>query len=130
MGYGQLISGVNRRIIEVKIDALIKKEDVNLDHVSWFRQGITPSRDYSKIAVLVPENHSNLSSFFHRDGWLEHVKGYLPQDLFEARRVHRDDEKHGEGLRKAARRYIANIQDKIQENMAFGLMKDVGSIDQ
>jgi transposase-like protein len=129
-GYGQLIPGSNRHIIEINIDTLKKKDDIQLDHTGWFRQGITPTRDYSKIPVPVPENRSNLSSFFNRDGWLDHVKDYTPQDLFEARRMHQDDEKHGEDLRKAALRYISGIQDKIQANVVFGLMKNIGSTDE
>jgi len=128
-GYGQLIPGSNRRIIQVEIGNLKKKEDVNIDHAQWFRQGITPSRDYSKIPVPIPENRSNLSSFFYRDGWLEQVKGYTPEDLYEARRLHEDNEKHGQALRKAAHRYINSIQDKIQANVVFGLLKDIGSVD-
>jgi len=108
---------------------LKKKEDVNFDHASWFRQGITPTRDYSKIPVPVPEDRANLSSFFYRDGWLEHVKGYTPQDLIEARRSHKEEE-YGEDLRKAAKRYIADVQDKIRVNGIFGLLKDIGSTDQ
>ena len=128
-GYGQIILGINRRIIQVKIEDLKKKKDVNLDYAKWFRQGMTPTRDYSKIPVPVPENRSNLSSFFYRDGWLEQVKGYTPQDLYEARRLHEDSDKNGQVLRKAAQRYIESVQDKIQANVVFGLLKDIGSVD-
>jgi len=129
LGYGQLIVGSHRRIIQVEVDNLKKNDDVDINHARWFRQGITPSRDYSKIPVPIPENRSNLSSFFYRDGWLEQVKGYTPEDLYEAHRLHGDNEKHGQALRKAAHRYIESIQDKIQANVVFGLLKDIGSVD-
>ncbi|MDX6295871.1 MAG: hypothetical protein QOH50_5015 [Kribbellaceae bacterium] len=129
-GYGQSIPGHNRRIIEVLIDGLKKQSDFHFDHDTWFRQGIAPSRDYSKIPVPIPENKSNLSAFFYRDGWLLHVEEYTPKDLWEARRTHNNDESYGDVLRKAASRYISDIQDSIQSNVVFGLLKDIGSIDE
>jgi len=40
-------------------------------------------RDYTKIPIAVPENTSNLSSFFYSDGWLKHVEGHTAEALFE-----------------------------------------------
>jgi len=80
LGYGQLIIGSHHQIIQVEVDNLKKKEDVDIDHAWWFHQGITPSRDYSKIPVSIPENQSNLSSLFYRDDWLEQVKEYTPEE--------------------------------------------------
>jgi len=130
LGYAQMIPGTHRRIIEVDISNLKLKSDVPLDHIGWFQRGITPSCDYSKLPIPVPENRSNLSSFFYNDGWLDHIRGFCPEELYEARRPHRDHEIHGEILRKAAKRYIEDIQRKIQENVVFGALKDIGSTDE
>ena len=127
-GYGQCISGVNRRIIEVEIDKLKKKSDVTMDYGAWFQSGITPVRDYSKLPVPIAEDRSNMSTFFYSDGWLEHIKGHTPQNLFDARRPHGDDDMHGDVLRKAAERYLSDIQPDIQEHIVFGLLKDIGSV--
>ena len=128
LGYGQSIPGVNRRIIEVNIKNLKLKKDVPLpNHESWFSRGITPARDYSKIPLTSPENASNLTAFFHSDGWLNHIRGYTPIDLYDARREHLEGEKHGETLRNLARNYLGDIQTKIQDNVNFGLLKDIGS---
>lgn len=79
-----MIQGTHHRIIEVDISGLKPKDQVQLNHIGWFHRGITPARNYSTLPVQVPENSSNLSSFFYNDGWLEHIKGYTPQDLYEA----------------------------------------------
>lgn len=127
-GYGQLIPGVNRRIIEVDIKNLKLKKDVQEpDPKSWFAQGITPARDYSKIAITKPENESNLSAFFHSDGWLNHIHGYTSSDLHEARRKEAEGEKHGETIHNLSRKYLDDIQPKIQDNVNFGLSMDIGS---
>ena len=126
-GYGQLVPGVHRRIIEVKLDKLKKKKDVKLDYDSWLHSGIMPQRDYTKIPIAVPENTSNLSSFFYSDGWLKHLEGHTAEELFDARREHKAEETHGDDLREAAKRYLDEIQPKIQENVNFGLLKDIGS---
>jgi len=127
-GYGQRISGLKHRIIEVNISNLEKKTNVQLDPTSWYRQGIVPSRDYAKLVIHSPENSSNLSSFFHKDGWISHVAGNSADDLYEARCSHTDEDAHGETLRDLARRYLDDIQDDIQDNVNFGLLKDIGSV--
>jgi len=127
-GYGQSISGTNRRIIEVHIDKLKRKSDITVDYDTWFQSGITPARDYSKLPVPIAEDRSNMSSFFYSDGWLEHIKGHTPEQLFDARRPHENDDKHGVTLRQAAHRYLFKIQPDIQDHILFGLLKDIGSM--
>lgn len=103
--------------------------DVKFDYSDWFCCEITPAWYYAKLPLPVPENRSNLSSFFYKNGWLDHIKGYTPEDLYEARRLHQEVEKHGDALCKAAQRYLTDIQDQIQDHVVFGLLKDIGSID-
>lgn len=127
LGYGQLIPGIQRRIIEVDISKLVPIEEQDSDHLNWFTQAIAPARNYAKITIESSPTMSNLSAFFHSDGWLNLIQGYTPEQLHEARRIHTEDEAFGETLRALAQRYLAEIQPTIQENINFGLLKDIGS---
>jgi hypothetical protein len=126
-GYGQLIPGHKRRIIQVRLDSLNKKEEVNVDYISLFKQASTTRHDYSKIPITVAENESNLTAFFRQDGWLSHVEGNTPADLYEARRTHEKDDILGEGLRQASRRYLGQIQSQIEQNVHYGLLKNIAT---
>ena len=127
VGYGQLISGLNRRIIQVEVDGLIKKSSLDIDYSSLFRQNSLPRPDYSRLPISVPENESNLSAFYRQDAWLAHVEGHTPENLIDARRTHSKDDSLGAQLRVLSQRYLEQIQPKIQENVNYGLLKNIGT---
>ena len=127
LGYGQLIPGLHRRIIQVQLDGLLKKQDLNVDYHSLFRQGTSSRPDYSKTLIPIAENESNLSAFFRQDGWLTHVQGNTPVDLYEARRNHEKEDTLGDAIRQASRRYLVQIQTQIEQNINYGLLKNIAT---
>ena len=127
IGYGQLIPGSNRRIIKVNIDGLLKKKDINIDYLSIFRRESSSRLDYSKIPIPVTENESNLTAFFRQDGWVSHVQGHTPADLYDARRTHEKGDYLGEIIRDVSRRYLVKIQAQIEENINYGLLRNIGT---
>lgn len=126
LGYGQLIPGHNRRIIQVFLDKLVFRKDLDLDYPSLFKQG-SSSPDYSNNPIPIVENESNLSAFFRQDGWLNHVQGNSPSDLHEARRTHEKDDTVGDAIRQASRRYLVHIQSQIEENIHYGLLRNIAT---
>ena len=128
MGYGQIIPGLHRRIIEVRLENLKPAKPIVYDYDGWIHQGITPERDYSKFTIAASENSSNLSAFFYNEGWLGHVQGHIPSELFEARRPHTGEDSYGDQYRAAAQRYLSDIQSSIQDNVVFGVLRDIGSV--
>jgi len=126
-GYGQLIPGNRRRIIQVRLDNLVKKEAVNVDYVSLYHQTAPLPKDYAQIPLSLPEDDSNLTAFFRQDAWLSHIEGHSAQNLYEARRTHSVDEFPGPILRELAQRYLGQIQSKIQDNVHYGLLKNIGT---
>ena len=127
VGYGQLIAGIRRRIIQVKVDDLVKKASLDIDYPSLFRQNSLPCPNYSRLPISVPENESNLSAFYRQDTWLAHIEGHTPENLIDACRTHSNDDSLGAVLRGLAQRYLEQIQPKIQENVNYGLLKNIGT---
>ena len=115
---------MHRCIIQVRVDGLLKKQSLNLDYKALFLQGSSSHPDYSKNAIPIAENESNLSAFFQQDGWLTHVQGYTPADLHEACRTHEDDNILGDAIHQASWQYLGKIQLQIEENIHYGLLKN------
>lgn len=127
LGYAQLIPGVSRRIIQVQLKSLVKKEGLNLDYTALIQQGSSSGHNYLKNPLPIVENESNLTAFFRTDGWLSHVQSYTPTDLYEARRTHEKNDNLGEAIRQAARRYLVQIQSQIEGNVHYGLLKNIAT---
>jgi hypothetical protein len=128
-GYAQSIQfGQHRRNIQVVVDKLVKKTDKKVDYAALFTQQLPGTRTYAKLPVRGPEDDMNLSSFYHRDGWLLHVNGYSAVDLNEAYRFSTPEDKGADILRNLAYRYIKHGQDNIECHTSFGLMRALGSV--
>jgi len=128
-GYGQLIHiGRARGYLEVIVNDLVKKTDKQIDHAALFMDNLGGIRDYANMPVRLPEDEMNLSSFYHRDGWLQHLEGYTAADLSEAYRASTSEDPGGEILRNLAYRYLREAQENIKTHSGFGLMRALGSV--
>lgn len=128
-GYGQLIHmGKKRSYLEVIIDELLDKTDSQIDHAALFMDNLGGIRDYANVPVRLPEDEMNLSSFYHRDGWLQHLGGYTAVDLSEAYRASTSEDPGGDILRDLAYRYLKHAQENIKVHSGFGLMRALGSV--
>jgi hypothetical protein len=128
-GYAQLIHiGKTRGYLEVIVDDLVKKTDKPIDHAALFMDNLGGIRDYANVPVRLPEDEMNLSSFYHRDGWLHHLQGYTAVDLSEAYRPSTSEDPGGHILRHLAYRYLKESQENIKTHSGFGLMRALGSV--
>ena len=128
-GYGQLIHlGKARSYLQVVVDDLVKKTDKQIDHAALFMDNLGGIRDYANMPVRLPEDEMNLSSFYHRDGWLQHLEGFTAADLSEAYRRSTSEDSGGEILQKLAYRYLKESQENIKIHSGFGLMRALGSV--
>jgi hypothetical protein len=85
-----------------------------------------PPFDYSKMLVKDVDDHQNMSSFLFREGWLDLVTGYPPDEILEATRLpDPDEEPWGKALQKAAHRYMAHVQPLISRHHGFGLTEAI-----
>lgn len=128
-GYAQKIqNGKSKRFIQVTIDNLVLRSGTAVDYGHLFVRDLPPAHDYSKNPIQGPEDNMNLSSFYYKDGWLDHVAGFTPSDLQEARRNSETDEPAGDILRTLAQRFLQETQKDIANYNAFGLMRTLADV--
>jgi len=58
---------------------------------------------------------------------LAHVEGHTPENLIDTCQTHSKDDSLGAQLRVLSQRYLEQIQPKIQENVNYGLLKNIGT---
>lgn len=92
-----------------------------------YQRSLPPLRDYSKLDIQGAEDEMNTSSFFYTQCWLEHLKGYTPQDVLEVCRQETEEGLTSDDLlRQVGLEYLMSSTDEIKKHNSFGLLKLMG----
>lgn len=136
--YAQRVKIKSNRNIPISLDNVPKVDSINIDYAKLVKTALAPQYDYTTLPIFEPEDNSNLSSFFKRDGWISLLQGHTPVDICDARRTHLPKEptegsnpcrieRAGFALRWLATNFLTEIQCHIQDSVSFGLMGYIGT---
>jgi hypothetical protein len=126
MGYGQQLTKA-QSFFEVDPDSCrLASEDYERYNVVY-TQTLPPIRDYSNLDIQGAEDEMNTSSFFYSQRWLEHLKGYTPQDILEVYGQATEEVPSDELLlRQVGLDYLMSSTKEINKHNSFGLLKLMG----
>lgn len=127
VGHGQMLTnGKHRRYFPVNVSGLKPPPSPSVDYSLVFEQTLPPPVDYSKAPIRNVEDQQNLNTFLFREGWLDAVNGFSPEDILEAVRMPNDDDGlWARALQKAAHRSLEYVQCLISEHHGFGLTEAI-----
>ncbi|THH06229.1 hypothetical protein EW146_g9679 [Bondarzewia mesenterica] len=81
-GYAQsFFLGPHRAFFHIDIEALDLRAQDNTNHVSLFLDTHSMADDFSQTPLSGPAHSLDLSPFLHREGWLDHIKAYMPEAI-------------------------------------------------
>lgn len=127
IGYAQIITdGPNRRYFQVDVTSL--RPRAIIDYANLFEEQHPLPVDFSKLPMRSVEDAQNLGQFFYRERWTSFVQGYQPHEIMDACRAALPTDALGEAIKQAAVRHLTNVQTKITQQQAFGLLKKIAQI--
>ncbi|KDR76860.1 hypothetical protein GALMADRAFT_210699 [Galerina marginata CBS 339.88] len=126
--YAQTLqNGRGMHYFPVDISKLTLRKNNQVDYVQIFQDTYPPPTNYSKLPITCLEDKQNLSQFVHREGWLNLLEGYTPEDIVDACRPTVDEPWSGE-LRGAATRYLETVQILIRGAHTYGILKTLCTV--
>ena len=125
IGYAQRLTN-NRRLFEVDISMMRPVSDDDTHYPLAYRQSLPALREYSKLEIKGAEDEMNVSSFFYKERWLDHLKGYTPEDIMEVCKDVTTEFPLAGVLRKVAYEFLRRSNELIKRHSSFGLPRAMG----
>ena len=123
-GYAQTFTrGQNRAFFRVDVQSLPLRSDIDPNHVQLFLDHLPPPDDPSTTLLVKPAHNQDLGTFAHRERWLDHIKGYAPEDIADMVRAAAAVDAPLQLLRRHVVQYIVDTQDLISKHASFGIPK-------
>ena len=128
-GYAQTFTrGQNRAFFRVDVQSLPLRSDIDPNHVQLFLDHLPPPDDPSTALLVKPAHNQDLGTFAHREHWLDHIKGYTPEDIADMVRAAASVDAPLQLLRRHVVQYIVDTQDLIGKHASFGIPKRFAQI--